>query len=59
VQRIKSETDLITIARVLNEMDTLKKTGRTLIWGSYRSLHGVANVKSSAANDKTGFKDLT
>jgi hypothetical protein len=49
----------ITDVRVLNETDTLRKTGKTLIWGSRRPLHGVANVKSSVANDETGFKDLT
>jgi hypothetical protein len=30
-----------------------------LIWGLHRPLHGVANVKSSVANDETGFKVLT
>jgi hypothetical protein len=49
----------ITVARVLNETDTLRKTGRTLIWGSHRPLHGVANVKPSVANDETGFNVLT
>jgi hypothetical protein len=29
----------IIVARVLNETDTLKKTGKTLIWGSHRPLH--------------------
>ena len=48
--------DDITIARVLKEIDTLRKTGRKLVWGSHRPLHGVANVKSSVANDETGFK---
>ena len=37
-------------------IDTLRKTGRKLVWGSHRPLHGVANVKSSVANDETGFK---
>jgi hypothetical protein len=37
----------------------LRNTGRTLIWGSPRPLHGVANVQSSVANDETGFKVLT
>jgi hypothetical protein len=37
----------------------LRKTGRTLIWGSHRPPHGVANVKSSVTNDETGFKVLT
>jgi hypothetical protein len=49
----------ITVARVLNETDTLRKTGRTLIWGSHRPLQGVASVKSSVANDETGFNVLT
>jgi hypothetical protein len=30
-----------------------------LIWGSHRPLQGVANIKSSVANDETGFKILT
>jgi len=47
---------LITIARVLYETDTLRKTGRKLICGSHRLLQGVAKVKSLVANDKTGFK---
>jgi hypothetical protein len=51
--------EFITVARVLNETDTFRKTGRTLIWDSHRPLHGVAIVKSSVANDKTGFKYLT
>jgi hypothetical protein len=37
----------------------LRKTGRTLVWDSHRPLHRVANVKSSVANDETGFKVLT
>ena len=45
-----------TFARVLKEFDTLRKTGRKLVWGSHSPLHGVANVKSSVANDETGFK---
>jgi hypothetical protein len=48
--------DIITVARVLKEIDTLRKTGRKLVWGSHRQLHGVTKVKSSVANDKTGFK---
>jgi len=47
---------LITVARVLKEIETLRKTGRKLVCGSHRPLHGVANVKSSVANDETGFK---
>jgi hypothetical protein len=49
----------ITVAHILNETDTLRKTRRTIIWGSHRPPHGVANVKSSVANDGTGFKVLT
>jgi len=49
----------ITIAHVLHGIDTLRKPGRTLIWGSHRPQHGVANVKSLVANDETGFKDST
>jgi hypothetical protein len=49
----------ITVACVLNETDTLSKTGRTLIWGSHKLLQGVANVKSPVAYDKTGFTILT
>jgi hypothetical protein len=37
----------------------LRKTGRTLIWGSHRPQHTVANIKSLVANDETGFKVLT
>jgi uncharacterized protein (UPF0248 family) len=47
---------LITVARVLKEIETLRKTGRKLVWGSHRPLHRVANVKSLVANDETGFK---
>jgi len=47
---------LITVACILNETDTLGKTGRKLIWGSHRLLQGVANVKSLVATDETGFK---
>jgi hypothetical protein len=53
------KVNTITIARVLNETDTLRKTSRMLIWGSCTPLHGVANVKSLVALDKTGFKVLT
>jgi hypothetical protein len=49
----------ITAAHVLNGTDTLRKTGRTLLWGSHRPEHGVANVKSLMANNETGFKVLT
>jgi hypothetical protein len=49
----------ITVACVLKETDSSRKTGRTLIWGSHRPLHRVTNVKSSVANDETGFKVLT
>jgi hypothetical protein len=54
---VKSRT--ITGARVLNGTDTLRKTVRTLIWGLHRPLHGVANGKSLATNDETGYKVLT
>jgi hypothetical protein len=37
----------------------IKNDSRTLIWGSHRPLHGVADVKSSVAYDETGFKVLT
>jgi hypothetical protein len=37
----------------------LRKIGRTLIWGAHRLLHGVAKVRSSVANDETGFEVLT
>jgi hypothetical protein len=47
---------LITVASILNKTDTLRKTGRSLIWGSHRLLQQVAKVKSLVANDKTGFK---
>jgi len=46
----------VTVSCVLRETDTLKKAGRTLVWGSHRPLQGEAKVKSSAANDETGFK---
>jgi hypothetical protein len=58
-RRLPLRQEAITVARVLNETDTLRKTGRTLIWGSHRLLHGVLNVKSSVANNETGFKVLT
>ena len=32
---------------------------RTIIWGSHKPQHGVANVMSLVANDETGFKVLT
>jgi hypothetical protein len=50
---------LLTFARILNETDILRRTSRTLICGLHRPLQGVANVKSSVANDVTGFKVLT
>jgi hypothetical protein len=37
----------------------LRKTGRTLIWGSHKPLYRFANVKPSVANEETGFKVLT
>jgi hypothetical protein len=54
---VKSRT--ITVACVLHGMDTLRKTVRTLIWGSHRPMNRVANVKSLVANDKTRLKVLT
>jgi hypothetical protein len=51
--------NIITVAHDVNETDTLMKTGRTLVRGSHRPLHGVANVKSLVANDEIGFKVLT
>jgi len=50
------DDDIITVARVLKEIDTLIKTGRKLVRGSHRPMHGVANDKSSVANDETGYK---
>jgi hypothetical protein len=44
---------------------TLRKTGRTHIWGSYRTQHvgrgagGGARVRSLVANDETELKNLT
>ena len=49
----------ITVACVLNGIGTLRETGRTLVWGSHRPQHGVANVKSFVAIDETGYKVLT
>jgi len=49
----------ITVACVLNGIDTLRKTGKTLVWGSHRPQHRVTNVTSLVANDETGFKILT
>ena len=54
---VKSRT--ITVARVLNRNDTLRKTIRMLIWGSQRPVNRVANIKSLVVNDETGFKVLT
>jgi len=53
-----SDFQLINVARVLKDIETLRKTGRKLVWGSHRPLHGVANVKSSVANDETGFRAI-
>jgi len=50
---------LITVACVLNGTDTLRKTGRTLIWGSHSPQHGVENIKTLVANDENGFMLLT
>jgi hypothetical protein len=50
---------LITVARVLNGVGTLREIVRTLIWGSHRPLHRVANVTSLVAYGETGFKFLT
>jgi len=47
---------IITVACFVKEIDSLKKTGRKLVWGSHRPLHGVAKVKSSVANDETAFQ---
>jgi len=58
-RNIRLKINIITAARFLKESDTLRKTGRTPIWGSHRPQHGVANVKSLVANDKNGFKILT
>jgi hypothetical protein len=37
---------------------TLRKKVRTLIWGSHRPQHGMANVKSLVASDETGYNVL-
>ena len=50
---------LITVARVLNWIGALRKTVRTLIWGSHRQQHGVANVMFLVANGEIGFEVLT
>jgi len=34
----------------------LRKTGRTLVWGSYRAQNGGPNIKSFITNDETEFK---
>jgi hypothetical protein len=34
----------ITVARVLNGTDTLRKTARTFTWGSQRPMHGVQTL---------------
>jgi len=49
----------ITVAYVLNGIDTLRTIGRTLVWSAHRPQHVVANVKSLVANDETRFKVLT
>ena len=50
---------LITVARALNGVGTLRKSFRTLVWGSQRPQHGMANVMSLVASDEIGFKVLT
>jgi hypothetical protein len=55
----KWNVKVITVARILNGLDALRKTGRTLIWGSHRPQHRLANVKLLVAIDETGFKVLT
>jgi hypothetical protein len=37
---------------------TLRKTGSTFIWGSYRTQHGGGGFKSLVANDNKHFKIL-
>jgi len=49
----------IIVACVVNGIDTLRKTGRTLVRVSHRPQHLVANVKSLVSNDETRFKVLT
>jgi hypothetical protein len=58
-KRLSLRREVITVARGLNETDTLRKTRRTLIWASYRLLLWMANAKLSVANDEIGFKVLT
>ena len=55
----KWNVKVITVARILNRIDTLRKTGKTLVWGSHRPQHGLANVQSLVAIDETGFKVRT
>jgi hypothetical protein len=52
----KWNVKVITVARILNGIDTLRKSGKMLIWGSHRPQHGVTNVKLLVAIDETGFK---
>jgi hypothetical protein len=49
----------ITVACAIYGNDTLRNTGRTLIWGSHSPQHGVENVKTLVANDENGFIVLT
>ena len=56
VAAVKSRT--VTVARVLNGTDMLRKTVRMLIWGLHRPMYRLANVKSLEANDENGFKVL-
>jgi len=42
----KWNVKVITVARILNGLDTLRKTGRMLIWGSHRPQHRLTNVIS-------------
>lgn len=55
----KWNVKIMTIACILNGIDTLRKTGRTLICGSHKPQHGVTSVKLLVAIDKTGFKVIT
>jgi hypothetical protein len=56
---VKYDVHRIAVVRVLNGIDILRKTGKTLIRGSHKPQHGVTNVKSLVANDETGLKVLT
>jgi len=55
----KWNVEVMTVACILNGIDTLRNTGGTLVWGSHRPQHGVTNVKSLVAIDETGFKVVT